>query len=497
MHDLIFISADGFPLSAGPGYVGSILQNHGYSVKLLQSINNFSDSQILELVEKFVVSNKQILCVSITFARTKESKTKLNSFIRASRNKFPDIKVVIGGANNVEPNDYENPTLVILGQNRENEIIDAINRLTGKIKRIPFDFKKHKINYSTLYPGIPPRGINMVLELSKGCIFNCPFCNYSLRGSKSKVKDPQIIIDELEDFHDKFKTSEVLLTCNTFNDDVNKIEMLAEIADKLSFTPAFFAYTRMDLFVTQPSIVHDFYKKFVKYPFFGVESFNPKTLRSINKSGNVDKVKSFLIDFRKNSRPDSYITSTFIVGLPHDTFSSQQDCVTWLNENNVVDFAFFQPLRIMNPKTVEYSISEISEFEKRPEDFGFKVLSVEENKKTFTQNIKKEFDELGVDYSEMLTWSGWEREDGYTSTQSVIDGIKLNNTVKCSVPYNFAMLANSRNLKIDLRARDAFRPTALLKLKPQNYQKYPQTQLMLQNEISAFNNEYFEYILSS
>lgn len=497
MFDLIFISADGFPLSAGPAYVGSIFQNHGFSVKLLQSINNFSDEQIGQLVNKFIKSDRQVICVSITFARTAFAKSKLNTFIRLARQIAPNIKVIIGGANNIDENDFDSPSIILLGQNRENEIIDAINKLTGKIRKLPFDFKNHRTNYTKFYDGKAPKGITMVLELSKGCIFNCPFCNYSLRNSKSKLKSREVIKAELEEYYSVFGTSEILLTCNTFNDDPDKVRMMYEISDELTFTPSYFAYTRMDLFVTQPKIVHDFYKKYVKYPFFGIESFNPTTLRAVKKSNNVEKIKAFLKEFRAESQQESFITATFIVGLPHDTLAQQMECVEWLNENDVIDFAFFQPLRILDTETTDHFVNEISEFEKDPNKYGYTILSKEENQKTIGQDQIAEFTELNVDHSELLNWTGWVRTDGYNSTQAIIDGIRLNNKVRCSVPYNFAMLANSRGMDIQLKIRDAFRPTSLLKLKDQSKQHYSTEQILLTNEMIKFNDEYFNFIMNN
>ena len=431
MHDVVIISAEGFYISAGPQYVTSILIEHGYKCAVLQALDMMERNQLDLLVDKYFTNDKQILGISLTFVRTAESKEAVKYFADKVREKFPNIRIVVGGASN----DLSAPKILptdnihyLMGQNRENEIIDLFNRLTGRVKRIPFDFRNHSINYDELFP-TPTKGVLMFLKISSGCKFNCAFCNFDLRKTKSTFKTKEKVIEEMEAFHRRFGTNEIVLICNTFNDDEDKIKMMYEASEELSFTPSYFVFTRLDLFAVQKPFVHEFYRKYVKYSFFGVESFNSQTLKVINKSPNVERLKASLLDFRNKARSDVYMIGSFIVGLPHETLDDHLKTVAWINETQVFDYINYPSLQ-MNP--VEANINEYSDMDQNPEKYGYRFIKDSE---ILDQRIRQ-----------MLP-SFWARDDGYTIENAHRDSLVVNALFRNKLPYQMHMLFAARGVE--------------------------------------------------
>lgn len=432
-YEVLLISAEGSVLSNGPLYVASLLISHNYTVKTLQCLNLMEDHQIESLVNEFVKDERQVIGISVTFMRTKQSIDAITKFIKLSQAIAPGIRFVVGGTNHqYNPSMFPSgKTSFVLGQNRENEIVDTFNRLTGKIVKKPFNFVNHSIDYDALFD-TPVPGVIMFLEISKGCIFNCTFCNYSLRKTKSQYKSKEQILNEIEKFHSKFGTSEIFITCSTFNDDEDKIAVLNEVAESLSFVPRFFAYTRFDLFMTQSERTINFYKKYVKYVMFGVESFSSETLRMIHKMPNVDKMKNFLRDFRKGAGADIHISVSLICGLPNETYESVKSGVDWLIQEDIADRILVNPLRINPIGSSRLGLNEFSEFDQHPEKYGFSVFE----HSTANYGNDGKFNDSQI-YS-------WVRDDGYTSEQSILDTIKLNSQIENPVGFIAVMQAKAK-----------------------------------------------------
>ena len=420
--DVVIISAEQYYISSGPIYVASLLIKNGYNAFPIQSLDSFGKKEIYALVDKFIVDDKQILAVSITFMRSNPAKVAIAHFIARARSKFPNLRIVIGGTVDYDfkkffPDDIN--VYHLMGQNRENEIVDLFNRITGKIKKIPFNFAEHAFKYSEVFFEFknPPKGIIYYLDLSRNCIFNCSYCAFAFRKQKGQFKSADLIVEELEDFYKTFKTPQIHLLCNTFNDNPDKIRELIKAVNRLSFKPEFFAFLRADLLMNHDDDIKDFIRDYVKFAFFGVETLNKESSLAVQKTGNIEKLKKALIEFRKQT--NAYIVIAMIVGLPHSNFEECTAARDFLIDSDVADLVLFSPLHITYLEGKDGS-NEKSDIDLYPSKFGY---TVEEGSK----NI--DFDHLasyGLGATVFLC-DNWVRDDGYTFSQAVIDCHLLSN----------------------------------------------------------------------
>ena len=449
-YDIVILSAEDLLMAFGPMYIGQHLINHGYRVKTLHFITKFSDNQVNELIDKFITSHCKLIGVSMTFVSTAMVYDRLIQVLNKIREKFPNIPILFGGpsqfnVSNVLPNSFE-----VLGQNKENEIIDIVNRICGKIKRIPFDFKNHKVDYNAFFPSTPPKGIPMFIEVSKGCIFDCAFCSFQLRKTKSQLKDKEQIKLEIENYYSKFNNDQIMIICNTFNDSVDKIELMYEVANELSFKPRFWVMTRFDLLVKQvesSNVVLQFYKEFVRYALLGIETIKPQTLKRIQKSPDVNKLKAILSKI-KSECIDTLVLGTFIFGLPEETEKDFDETINWINSSNLFDHVSFSPLGLkkydINSPNAEYSNMDIY-----PEKYGYHIFNDGE----------------------------WERSDGYTKR----DAIKYFESVNQKLDPKYHLKSGSNKI-IFMASRN---------------KNLPESDESFNAEFAYFLNEYFVFLINT
>ena len=441
--NVIIISAEQFP-SFGPISIASMLINNNIPTAIIQCLIGFSEHQISQLVNSYICDESQVIGVSTTFSRTEQAISALRLFLILARNKFPKIKIIIGGANDdlYWADEFEN-AVVLNGQNKEQQILDwFINNVHDDPRTVPFSkfsFTNSRIRWSSLFSKNPPRGFTGFLELTRSCIFNCSFCAFQNRGQKLSYKNIELIKKEIEDFRSIFPTQIFYLTCNTFNDDEEKIELLKHVFDALDFKPEVFAYTRLDLFSRQSSSVKKFYTDYVKFPFFGIESMNGQTLKNIKKGNDINLLKRALIEFRQIVK-DAFITSSVIIGLPYDKFDDYRNAIDFLGQYS--DFINVSVLRLNQyvDGQDKYSFSNIELF---PKQFGYEVLP--KGKRTFS------FDNsvASMQQDAFKGFPGWIRNDGYDFEHAIQDAIKIENMLELPVPFANHIFLRARGIARD------------------------------------------------
>lgn len=442
MTELLIISADGTLVSAGPLYVATIAKQMGITTKVLPFVNELSAAEI-ELFIRKNCSNDTIIGISTTFIKREGFLDSILAFIEVAKS-VGDFRFVVGGAGIVSQKDrFPENTIFLEGQNREQEIISLFKTLFPNSIEFEFDFTEFAIDYSII-SGVVPKGIPLHLEVSRGCLFDCSFCHYPLRRTKSKFKSATQIKKEVETFFGLFGTTEVILLCNTFNDNEEKVKTVQEAFNQLPFKPRCFAYTRLDLFEHQSKDVKDFYQEYVKYVFFGVEGTNKDSLRILNKTTNVDRQKQSLISFRKSSSKDTLITTSYIIGLPGED-RDQSEYFKWVEREQVADFVNLSPLSVNTPNTVVF---EQSTFEKNHKEFGFRFLTKEEATTLISSKLK-EIVSSGASLTEIRSRVPWVNDkEGNDFIDAFINAKTLSKLITNKTSYFDAIFMNARGKEV-------------------------------------------------
>lgn len=218
-------------------------------------------------------------------------------------------------------------------------------------------------------------GEELPLEISRGCIFKCSFCAYPLNGKTKNdyIRPKEEILKDIKTYQEKYKSNVYYFLDDTFNDTVEKLEMIKDIRNQLN-PFKFWAYGRLDLIRARPETIPLMKEIGWDWVTFGVETFNKTAGSLIGKSSPKNNQEQTLIDL-KTQNPDLYINLEFIVGLPGDTPEDNFEIVSWLLDNQLLwDEVRFKGLSIDDQRFYPWQ----SKFSADPEKYGIQVINFTE-----------------------------------------------------------------------------------------------------------------------
>ena len=83
------------------------------------------------------------------------------------------------------------------------------------------------------------------METSRGCRFACSYCNFPILGVKGDYTRSQECFERnIKENYDEWGVTEYIITDDTFNDYIPKIQKYGDVVQSLSFEPNFTGYVR-------------------------------------------------------------------------------------------------------------------------------------------------------------------------------------------------------------------------------------------------------------
>jgi radical SAM superfamily enzyme YgiQ (UPF0313 family) len=313
-------------------------------------------------------------------------KNQIDEWLLYPKQVNPKVKIVLGGAKTDFYMDLKNVDNFIFGI-AETMTIDYLNSISGKgPKRIfntmidydrkahasSWDFRSSQTRY-TEWDFIQPQE-TLNLEVGRGCRFKCAFCNFPLIGQKNVndyLKFPEVIKDELQKNYELWGTTKYFIVDDTFNDSTEKLEMLCKVMSDLPFDIKFWCYTRVDLLASKPEQIELMKELGVAETFFGLETFNDKSSKTIGKGMSADRRKETLYKAKEIWGDKVWMEGGFMIGLPYETRASWQETVEWLKQDDCpLDISTCYPLNIVK-KTERNQWFPTSWFDENYEKFGY------------------------------------------------------------------------------------------------------------------------------
>lgn len=392
--------------SLGPYRLASALEDAGFSTFVLDYIENFTSDEIISVLGKHINNDTLWVGISSTFfwgqqkdfTTTRTASDELDEMYYTEYGevekvlqfiKSKNVKVLYGGAkapyfciNDVDENvDYYitgnadtsivNVTKFIAGSEEllhvDGKTIDSFKYPEPDVKNIPTRWWKHK--------DILPNEA-LPIELARGCIFKCKFCNFQLTGKKkgTYLRDSSQVRDEMIRTWEEHGTESFYITDDTFNDDNDKLDELHKVFTNLPFKPKFASYLRVDLLHRYPHQAKLLEEMGLIGTYMGIETTNPDSARAIGKGLHPDKVKDRLYWLKEQWGNNVNIEAGFILGLPYDTLGYFNELLGWtLQSDNPIDTVHYFPLMLFHHKDdslKRYS----SEFALNPEIYGYQLV---------------------------------------------------------------------------------------------------------------------------
>lgn len=347
--------------------IATVLRREGWDVEVIDFFYHWSLDQLKELIKIRNQAGKITwLGFSATWINYSSASVQqmLVDLLRHVKTEYPDIVTMAGGQNpSIDFPIYDDIDYIIggFGEHAVSAVLKYKFSNGPHFKGIPRK-KGWYIDANAFYPAWPmsdlsieyePRDFiypneTLSTEISRGCKFACSFCNFPVLGVKEDTtRDLEGFYTELQRNYDLYGVTNYQVADETLNDRDEKLAKIGNIAKRLSFEPNFSAFIRGDILFSRPQQKELLAEAGVWAHYFGIETFNHDTGKSIGKGMHPDKIKAGLLDTR-----DYFLktiqkyrgTVSLVYGLPKETKESIASALDWLcanwSDQNVIAFPY-------------------------------------------------------------------------------------------------------------------------------------------------------------
>lgn len=414
MYNAILLSDITDPIflnkNIGPYTVANSLRNNGIETTVVHHLSMWTIGELIDTVTHMI--NQYTLFVGfnnffykivgqnptetgeIQYFRS-EKNTLLpqgfdpgNLLCQAIKKKNPNCKIVLGGPKALVTVSNKNVDYIIKGY-ADTAIIDLAKHLIDKTHQPKnwhknlhgivmidgagaenFDFVNTRMKW--LPQDIILPGETLPIEIARGCIFRCKFCSYPLNGKKKLdyIKNVSLLKQELIYNYETFGVTRYFFLDDTFNDSVEKLEMILQVSKSLPFQLEYWAYIRLDLLAAKPQTINLLFDSGWRGAHFGLESMNAPTGEIIGKGGDPNRLITTISELKRRYGNDLLLHSSFIVGLPLESEEQVTSTVERIETGEIaVDSSDFYTLWIQPEGYANYLSVFGTDFSK----YGYKV----------------------------------------------------------------------------------------------------------------------------
>jgi len=366
------VFAGGAPIlpPLGLAYLATALLNKGHEVEIVDSIlEELGGENLIKRIEKFNPDIVGITAVTNQFLQAKKT-------IKLLKERNKNWIVILGGPHissmpKETMEECKDLDFGIYGEGEKTiiELLDYINKKqnTPKLKKIrgvifrgknkiiinkPRELEKDIDKFGFPARGLfrsikdyshsPFRGVGIMTSVmtSRGCPFNCYYCDHSVFGRAYRLNSPEHVINELKMLKEKYGINGVSFEDDNFALDKKRTIEICQgmLRERLNLKWS------CELRVTSvdEEMISWMKKAGCWSVYFGIESGDPELLKFINKNQTLEQVKK-AVDICKKYKLK--ITGSFILGLPKESKESIKRTINFASALKVdgVTFHLFTP----------------------------------------------------------------------------------------------------------------------------------------------------------
>lgn len=394
----------------GPYKIAHWVRKHGYDAQVIEFVDQLTEEQIYSATTKFITPKTKILAISTTFmansvyewadgtlGKIPESCLKV---IKRIKKEYPYIKIILGGyaSDRVAGWGVVDATIMSYTAASEDIFLEYLEHLTkgtqAPIGQLIFpnwgtENRKHRMLYDQARnpkynietddfkwteQDVILHGEPLPLDVSRGCIFACRFCQYPHLGKKKLdyIRGMDYIEQELRYNYENFGTTNYYMLDDTFNDTEFKMQEFYNMTQRLPFKIKFSAYLRADLIHRFPNMAPLLEESGLYGAYHGIETFHPSASKLVGKAWSGTTAKEWIPELYHNIWGKRIPMHTnFIVGLTGDTKESVIETAQWFLDNDLHSIQF-NPLGLFGPGNDKSRYTIQSEFDKNAEKYGFR-----------------------------------------------------------------------------------------------------------------------------
>ena len=377
----------GIARSTGAHRVATLLREQNIETEVVDFFSDFEFDELVKILDFY--KNKNLIMIGFSVVLNTFNEDLINNFVNFIRNNFSKTKIIVGGQRPWEKG-VRNADLYLEGyiESAVDKLLLYLNNDTNHGFHIEEYDKIKYVNCTKNYPLSDTKKLrnvyshsdfidpseSLALEVSRGCIFACKFCDFPLLGRKKNdyVRDEDDLYEELLYNYKMFGTKSYYIADETYNESINKVQSLLNVSKRLNFKLELMAFIRLDLLDSLENTLEMCYETGFRAFSIGIESFSEKASKTIGKGYNGKKGKSYLTHI-KTKYPDISLNCSFVVGLPEESSQEVIDSIEWANNSQIIDSWTVSTLNI-----AENPVSFQSYFAKNWAMYGYKKVSVDE-----------------------------------------------------------------------------------------------------------------------
>jgi radical SAM superfamily enzyme YgiQ (UPF0313 family) len=457
--------------SIGAHKVAYELRQAGYDVAVINHLHMFSYEELLHILSNLISEKTLFIGVSnrfykdISFLKNvemlefyKTATANVNGYIvphgkeknvdikQVIKSINDNVKFVIGGALAYDLDFNKDFDYVVSGY-ADLSVVNLANHLSTGEKLLNsyksiygptiindsvakgFDFVNSTMEYAP--EDCVLDGETLQIEISRGCIFKCSFCAYPLNGKKKfdYIKKEEILYNEFVNNYEKYKITRYLFSDDTFNDSVEKCEMIHRISKRLPFKLEYWAFARLDLMCAHPTMIDLMCESGCRAFFFGIETFNQPSGAIIGKGMKKEKLIATLEKIKLKYGNQVSLHGSFILGLPKEDMASMKQTINYLTGNQCALDSWSMSFVTIN--NTSGKVSEfVSEFERNWKDYGYKVIKTDNGREWANEFItQSEGQQMIIDAAEKSKYSQGRAMGGGLAMQLSGLGIDLDSVI--------------------------------------------------------------------
>lgn len=425
-HGLIFnCSYDIMQRWGGAYRIATFLRSYGWDIEVVEYTTRWSQEEIDYLLKSRINPNTKFVGFATVFSHWN---TTFDYIINSVKKSSSDTLIVIGGQGSqriIASADYfingygENAILAILKKHFSNSTEDI------NLDPAWLSYNKKVVRHES-YPSAPMKSLMikyedrdfimptewLSVETSRGCIFECKYCNFPILGVKSDyTRDADDFELQLKDTYDRFGVKHYYVADETFNDSTGKLRKFSDAVNKLDFDPTFVGFIRADLLVARKVDRELLAKMGFFGHFYGIETTNHETGKIVGKGMDPDRLLPGLLDikdyFKSNGRYRGDIG--IVVGLPKETEESVRKTANWISNNWQGETVWFWPLEMPNNPMMD----KLNQLYLDKEKYGYRESS--------SPFVKREY---YAEINHVASNFNWENDNfNFNSAQTICDQI--------------------------------------------------------------------------
>ncbi len=334
----------------GPHQLASWLTSQGYTVKVIDFCSLMNPMELASVTAKYIGPETIAIGVSNTFWDEQHVGVREPEWVYKARTllepRYPKVDWILGGSrNSYLVLDLALPWTKFTGYS-EDSLLAYLDRKSSKV-RLPNQFDI-QLNCGHYLDDLNITASEVLpIELSRGCQFKCRFCRFAELGKKKNtyIRRYDLIEQELLSNYERFGVTRYMVMDDTANESIEKLEALADIAQRLPFKLEWVGYVRLDLIGNRPDTAELLVESGLRACYFGIESFHPKASMIVGKGWNGKHGKEFLLKLKDQWGDRVVFEVGLIAGLRGETAEDLDATQQWCIDNEIYSWRW-TPLSI-------------------------------------------------------------------------------------------------------------------------------------------------------